>query len=423
MKWMESTLRLIGAEARELRTGGETVITRLADILVIQAIRSWIARDPASRTLPCLRFSIASGGGRRSKRAHPVDWRHHDRLGGWVCWSCIRDVARRAVESPLVSKGGGLPMTRGRTKVAARAAWVVMLAGTAAGMAAGAEATQATGDHALIKPYPGSVLSRRDNDGFSSYKAVVSLDPKGKTDDEVIKTVTVSGELTRLSYQNPQGRSPLEILANYREGLEKAGFEVLFRCAAAECGPGWASSRWGRVTGLRYVSSDMHFLSARRDSDTGVDYVAISVIRPRHSIDVLQGKPMQTGLVTVSEAALKTGLEADGRVVLEGVFFDHDKATITAESKAALDVIGKFLTGNPRLNVFIVGHTDGVGAFDHNLALSRQRAQAVVDRLVQEYKIAAARLSAHGVGPLSPARSNATDRGKAANRRVEMVAR
>jgi AraC-like DNA-binding protein len=49
-EWIQSTLRFVTAEARELRTGGETVITRLADILVIQAIRSWIARDPAAQT-------------------------------------------------------------------------------------------------------------------------------------------------------------------------------------------------------------------------------------------------------------------------------------------------------------------------------------------------------------------------------------
>jgi len=49
-EWVQSTLRLIAAEARELRAGGETLITRLADILVIQAIRSWIARDPVAQT-------------------------------------------------------------------------------------------------------------------------------------------------------------------------------------------------------------------------------------------------------------------------------------------------------------------------------------------------------------------------------------
>jgi AraC-like DNA-binding protein len=49
-EWMQSTLRLIAAEASALRPGGEAVITRLSDILVIQAIRAWIARDPAGQT-------------------------------------------------------------------------------------------------------------------------------------------------------------------------------------------------------------------------------------------------------------------------------------------------------------------------------------------------------------------------------------
>jgi len=50
MEWIQTTLRLMAAEARELRPGGEAVTTRLADILVIQAIRSWIAQDPAAQT-------------------------------------------------------------------------------------------------------------------------------------------------------------------------------------------------------------------------------------------------------------------------------------------------------------------------------------------------------------------------------------
>jgi len=50
VEWMQSTLRLMAAEARQPRPGGEAVITRLGDILVIQAIRSWIETDPAART-------------------------------------------------------------------------------------------------------------------------------------------------------------------------------------------------------------------------------------------------------------------------------------------------------------------------------------------------------------------------------------
>ena len=49
-EWVQATVRFMAAEARALRPGGETVITRLADILVIQAIRSWIEQDPAAQT-------------------------------------------------------------------------------------------------------------------------------------------------------------------------------------------------------------------------------------------------------------------------------------------------------------------------------------------------------------------------------------
>jgi AraC-like DNA-binding protein len=49
-EWIQSTLRFMAAEASELRPGGETVITRLADILVIEAIRAWLAHDAAART-------------------------------------------------------------------------------------------------------------------------------------------------------------------------------------------------------------------------------------------------------------------------------------------------------------------------------------------------------------------------------------
>lgn len=50
MEWIQSMLRFMASEAKALRPGGETVVTRLADILVIQAIRSWIDQDPAAQT-------------------------------------------------------------------------------------------------------------------------------------------------------------------------------------------------------------------------------------------------------------------------------------------------------------------------------------------------------------------------------------
>jgi len=49
-KWLQSTIRFMTSEASTLQAGGETIITRLADVLVIQAIRSWIAQDASART-------------------------------------------------------------------------------------------------------------------------------------------------------------------------------------------------------------------------------------------------------------------------------------------------------------------------------------------------------------------------------------
>ncbi len=48
--WLQSTLRYMAREAGQLQPGGETVMTHLADILIIQAIRAWIARAPQSQT-------------------------------------------------------------------------------------------------------------------------------------------------------------------------------------------------------------------------------------------------------------------------------------------------------------------------------------------------------------------------------------
>ena len=48
--WIQSTLRMIAAEAQAMSLGGEAVITRLADILAIHAIRYWMTHDPAANT-------------------------------------------------------------------------------------------------------------------------------------------------------------------------------------------------------------------------------------------------------------------------------------------------------------------------------------------------------------------------------------
>ncbi|WP_264675841.1 AraC family transcriptional regulator [Dactylosporangium fulvum] len=74
--WLGSTLRFIAREAAELRPGGETVITRLADILVIQAIRAWLDSAPDARVgwLAALRDDQVGRALRSIHRAPERDW-------------------------------------------------------------------------------------------------------------------------------------------------------------------------------------------------------------------------------------------------------------------------------------------------------------------------------------------------------------
>ena len=62
-----------------------------------------------------------------------------------------------------------------------------------------------------------------------------------------------------------------------------------------------------------------------------------------------------------------------------------------------------------------------MGAADHNLALSEERAKAVVQALIKDHGIAAERLKPYGCGQYAPVASNDTEDGKAKNRRVELV--
>ena len=98
-------------------------------------------------------------------------------------------------------------------------------------------------------------------------------------------------------------------------------------------------------------------------------------------------------------------------------------ATLMAASKPALDEIAKLLETLDGKRFYVVGHTDSTGTHAYNMKLSSDRALAVRAALVQDYGIASDRLEAAGVGPLVPVFTNASEGGRASNRRVELVER
>jgi outer membrane protein OmpA-like peptidoglycan-associated protein len=125
--------------------------------------------------------------------------------------------------------------------------------------------------------------------------------------------------------------------------------------------------------------------------------------------------------ITADAAAFGNDINTTGHASIYGIYFDTGKADLKPESTPALQEVAKLLANDPSLKLFVVGHTDAVGQVDANLQLSQARAEAVVKALVAGHGVAAARLRSYGVGPLSPVSSNATEEGRAKNRRVELV--
>ena len=114
-------------------------------------------------------------------------------------------------------------------------------------------------------------------------------------------------------------------------------------------------------------------------------------------------------------------IESSGRFVTHGILFDTDSDRIKPESAAVLQSIARGLQASPDLKVEIDGHTDSTGIAQHNMDLSKRRAEAVKTVLVSQFNIDASRLTTAGFGSSKPAAPNTTPEGKAQNRRVEFV--
>jgi outer membrane protein OmpA-like peptidoglycan-associated protein len=107
------------------------------------------------------------------------------------------------------------------------------------------------------------------------------------------------------------------------------------------------------------------------------------------------------------------------RVVLQGVNFEFNKATLTDSARVILEEVAKSLAANPGVRVQVGGHTDSKGTEAYNLALSRERAKAVEDFL-EANGVSPAQITSRGFGESRPVASNRTEEGRAQNRRVEL---
>jgi OOP family OmpA-OmpF porin len=268
---------------------------------------------------------------------------------------------------------------------------IVLAVFLSSGLAVAAEPdAEGCADHPLLTRMTGYHIGRCRTVEFD---ALQFLGAKGKE-------TSVEGKLTEIYYSLDEGlpeRSRVQIMRNYENAFKKLGGGLVHS----------------------YDDGAMGYLSASKDGKAV--WAVVNAYNTRDfSLTIVEKEAMRQD-VLADAGAFASGIKEAGHVAVYGIYFDTGKSDVKPESDAALKEIARLLSQEAKLKLYVVGHTDSVGQLDANMKLSQARAEAVVKVLTTRHGVAAARLKAAGAGPIAPVASNATEEGRASNRRVELV--
>src|SRR5260221_8770995 len=242
-------------------------------------------------------------------------------------------------------------------------------------------------DSPLISRMAGSSSDRCDTKEFDEVEKITAL--KGGNEERK----TFEGAVQAWSYTTRTGVTAIQIFRNIQAALRRAGFSVDYESPINDELTAHKGNTWYQLENI----------------GAGAFY--------EQTIVTVQAMQQE---VTADASTLASEIEKSGHVAVYGIHFDTAKATIQADSERTLAQIVQLLADSPALKLRIEGYTDNVGQAAANQLLSDKRAQAVVAWLTA-HGVAAARLAAKGLGVANPVADNATDEGRAKNRRVELV--
>lgn len=156
-----------------------------------------------------------------------------------------------------------------------------------------------------------------------------------------------------------------------------------------------------------------------RSEQQGNIYVQYTANNAGGKLNIVQQEALQQTITKITADEIAKDLIEKGKSILY-INFDIDKSTITEEGQKIVAEIATALSKDLTLRISIEGHTDNTGDGIYNKKLSTDRANAVMNSLIN-YKVDKARLLAKGFGAEHPLVANDSESNKAKNRRVELV--
>lgn len=233
------------------------------------------------------------------------------------------------------------------------------------------------------------------------------------------ETVEIGGRLLMRHFaaRAPGSQSLEKIVESYRVLLEEKGGAMLYsgRFSGGAIDTAARSEQQAREGATYLIRTPEREIWAQVSvRDDGDEYVLV----------VLEKGPLQLKTKTLAASDLKRSLDESGKAIIY-VNFEFDRADIRTDAKPVLDAVYALLKSDPALKLSINGHTDNLGTDAYNKALSEKRAASVRAALLARGMAGkdASRIESAGFGASLPIADNASEEGRARNRRVELVKR
>ena len=237
----------------------------------------------------------------------------------------------------------------------------------------------------------------------------------------------VEGKLTYIEYRLPRGYSEYEVFRNYQQAFNKLGFKEMFHCQSKDCGKQSKLSSKLKLLSTIGKDENQFYTSYVLERPNGNIYAHNYVIGFNGGLwtelKVVEAKSLNADRITFDADGLSKSIQATGHASLDGLLFKFDSDELLSESVPLLGELARYLDQHPKLNFYVVGHTDDQGKRSYNQALSDRRAQKVTQLLISSHNVSKSQVTPVGIGEYAPVANNQDIEGQKQNRRVELVLR
>jgi len=243
---------------------------------------------------------------------------------------------------------------------------------------------------------------------LADYQGVVSLLKKKGAESEKAREIQAQAEKERQELEDAK-RKAAEMEALREKELQEARIQEAKRAAERE----------RELAEAKLKAEQLAAARAKEERETKAQEEKIRELKKK--AEMLERRQNMLAEASRIPQATARATEKEILITILAINLFTPTNEVKPAGKSVLDGVGKFLQKYPQNAVVVRGHTDSQGSQAVNEAVSEKRSQKVREYLVMNQNINPGRITAEGLGPTQSVATNATEAGRALNRRVEVV--